>query len=316
MDISVIIPLYNKAPHIKRAIDSILNQTIPVGEVIVVDDGSTDGGGKIVEAITDPRLRLIRQVNCGQHAARNRGTTEASNPFVGFLDADDEWKPDFLIHILRLMTNFPDCGAYATSAQIIKPDGKIVYPKLVDIPPEPWIGIIPNFFILFQAGFAFNCSSIVINKKILQEVGGFPVDTTYSGDVACWVKIAIRYPIAFSPTRSIIYHQEAQNRVGPKYEFLNEMPAIQIIREAIDSGVIPKELQPDALEYSAQKQIEIAVYNVMAGNPHKARQLLATCKHTKKYMSDWLWWRMWASLPAGWPLRILQAKKLLQGKLR
>jgi hypothetical protein len=59
------------------------------------------------------------------------------------------------------MKNFPDCGAYATSAEIISSDGQIAYPHLVGIPPEPWIGIIPNFFELFQAGYAFNASSIV-----------------------------------------------------------------------------------------------------------------------------------------------------------
>jgi len=314
MSFSVVIPLYNKALHIERALKSVFKQTCQDFEIIVVNDGSTDNGREIVEDIHDSRIRLINQSNEGVSVARNNGVEAANNKFVAFLDADDEWLPDFLENIIVLRNNFPECGAYATSSYIIRPDGKIDYPLLVGLPPEPWIGIIPNFFGLFQTGYAFNATSTVVPKKILLDVGGFPAGVKLSEDVACWINIAIRYPIVYNPKRLVIYHQEAFNRSN-MYKNLNEEPYIKIIRDAINNGLIPKELQEEALEFIAQRQIFSATANVMEGNPAYARQLLATCTQTRKYKKMWLWWRLWATFPEGWPLRIMKIKQLLQKRL-
>ena len=94
--VSVIIPLYNKSKYIARALDSVFVQTYRDFEVIVVDDGSTDDGPEIVKGYSDPRIRLIYQVNAGPGAARNRGAEESMGPWLAFLDADDELLPDFL----------------------------------------------------------------------------------------------------------------------------------------------------------------------------------------------------------------------------
>lgn len=88
--VSIIIPLYNKAPYIKRALDSVISQTIQDFEVIVVNDGSTDGGEHIVEGYSDARIHLVHQKNKGVSAARNRGVSLAKSNMVAFLDADDE----------------------------------------------------------------------------------------------------------------------------------------------------------------------------------------------------------------------------------
>ena len=96
MTASVIIPLYNKAPYIQRAFDSVLAQTFRDFELVVVDDGCTDGGAKIVARCSDPRVRIVRQTNAGPGAARNRGLREAQGELVAFLYADDEWLPEFL----------------------------------------------------------------------------------------------------------------------------------------------------------------------------------------------------------------------------
>ena len=311
MSFSVVIPLYNKALHIERALKSVFNQTCQDFEIIVVNDGSSDNGREIVENIHDSRLNLINQSNQGVSAARNRGIAAAQNNYVAFLDADDEWLPNFLENILVLRNNFSDCGAYATSSKIIRPDGKTDYPLLAGIPPEPWIGIVPNFFELFQAGYAFNASSIVVPKQILLEVGGFPAGVILFEDVTCWVNIAIRYPIAFNPKRLALYHQEASNRSNIN-KYVTEAPFVNIIQTAIKDGLISRELQGEALEFLAQRQIFTATANVMEGDPEYARRLLVTCANTKKYKKIWLWWRFWASFPAGWPPRIMKIKQLFQ----
>ena len=94
MKVSVIIPLYNKSQYIARTLDSVLAQTFQDYEVIVVNDGSTDDGPRIVRQYRDPRLRLVSQENRGLSGARNRGIAESRTDWVAFLDADDEWMPE------------------------------------------------------------------------------------------------------------------------------------------------------------------------------------------------------------------------------
>lgn len=89
--VDIVIPLYNKAGCIERAIESIRAQTMTDWRLIVVDDGSTDGGADIVRAITDERIELIQQKNAGPGAARNAGIEKAKSKYIAFLDADDEW---------------------------------------------------------------------------------------------------------------------------------------------------------------------------------------------------------------------------------
>lgn len=95
-------PLYNNRNEVERALRSIAAQTVSGYEVIVVNDGSTDDGEKVVRGMNNPHVRIINQENKGVSAARNRGVGEAENDLVAFLDADDEWNPDFLETIVRM----------------------------------------------------------------------------------------------------------------------------------------------------------------------------------------------------------------------
>src|SRR5687767_12772807 len=94
--VSVIVPLYNKGPYVRRMLDSISAQTFSDFELIVVDDGSTDDGPVQVDRHPDRRIRMVRQANAGPGAARNRGISEASGELIAFLDADDEWLREYL----------------------------------------------------------------------------------------------------------------------------------------------------------------------------------------------------------------------------
>lgn len=313
MKFSVVIPLYNKALHIERAVNSVLRQTCQDFEIIVVDDGSTDGSGEAARSIHDARIRLIEQPNQGVSAARNRGAEVANHPYIAFLDADDEWLPEFLQTMQTLIEAFPNCGAYGAAIRAVRPDGQIYLPDLSKLSPQPWVGILPNFFEIMQDGLSIlHSSAIVVSKEILEQVGGFPVGVVLLEDITCWVKIALRYPIAYCSNRLVIYHQDATNRSNI-HKNLKEAPFVKIIQEALQDGRMPPEVRVDAFEFMAQSQIHAAVANIINGNPGQARDLLFTCRRTKKYKKSWLWWRFWASLPSGWPAGFLKLKHQLLG---
>jgi len=99
-EVDIIIPLYNKADYIRRAINSILRQSVQNWHLIVVDDGSTDSGPDIVRGIKDKRVELLQQTNQGPGAARNAGIARANSSYLAFLDADDEWYPHYLANAL------------------------------------------------------------------------------------------------------------------------------------------------------------------------------------------------------------------------
>lgn len=120
--IAVVIPVHNRRLVVRRAIDSVLRQDLTDFEVIVVDDGSTDGSADVVSEISDNRVRLIRQgARLGANAARNRGVREAQAPLIAFLDSDDEYCLDKLSTVIAAFDREPDLGTLVDSYAIVNP---------------------------------------------------------------------------------------------------------------------------------------------------------------------------------------------------
>ncbi|GAG76177.1 unnamed protein product [marine sediment metagenome] len=189
---TVVIPLYNKALHIKRTLQSVLEQNYKDFEIVVVDDGSTDGGVNIVKQINDNRIRLIQQENQGVSAARNKGIENARNELIAFLDADDEWKPNHLDVLARLIKKFPEAGAYGTAYQKKLKNGKSWIPDFKAIPLSPWEGIVPNYFKAVAVGPEILwTSAIAVWKEVFDKAGYFRVDIRNGEDADMWVRIAI-----------------------------------------------------------------------------------------------------------------------------
>ncbi len=210
--ISVIIPLYNKEKHIKRALQSILDQTVQASEIIVVNDGSTDKSVDAVMEIKDPRIRLVSQPNRGVSAARNNGVRQAANGLIAFLDADDAWKPGFLETILRLRLQYPGAGLYATAYETSHARTGIIKVQYRGIPPEPWEGIIPDFFDSMLGQPPVWTSAAVIPRHVFEASGYFREGEVLAEDVDMWCRVALKFPVAFSTRVCATYYQDAENR--------------------------------------------------------------------------------------------------------
>ena len=196
--ISIIIPLYNKEASIATALRGVLAQTYQDFEVVVVDDGSTDGGAAVVETFDDPRIRLIRQANAGVSAARNRGIAEARGEHVAFLDADDEWMPQFLEEIAALIAEYPECKARATN-YIFNSNGVKSPTILRKMPFAEGRGVLTNYFEVASCSHPpMWTSAVCIDRDLLQEISGFPLGIKSGEDLLTWARIAVRTQWAYS----------------------------------------------------------------------------------------------------------------------
>lgn len=196
--ISVVIPLYNKEKQIARTLRSVFAQTYTDYEIVIVNDGSTDGSAAAVESLEDPRIRLVTQKNAGVSAARNRGIREARGEYIALLDGDDEWKPDFLEKIAGLIQKYPRCDVFATKYAMVDTRGKSIENILNKIKFKNASGIIDNYFEVASSSHPpITSSSVTIRKKALLSVGGFPEGIKAGEDLLTWARLSIRYSIAY-----------------------------------------------------------------------------------------------------------------------
>lgn len=208
--ISVVIPLYNKAQHIAETLSSVLAQSVRPREIIVVDDGSTDGGAHVVRQFESVGVRLITQTNQGVSVARNRGLEEAAGDYVAFIDADDLWLPDHLRVLSELIEKWPEAVLVSTS-HLIKRDG-MVYSAKSSL-PAGWEGCVDNFFTAFANGLSLvNSSAACVKRGSAIELGGFPVGVKRGEDIILWVRLALCGVVAHKSVTTAVYNQGADNR--------------------------------------------------------------------------------------------------------
>ncbi len=212
--LSVVIPLYNKKETIERAVNSVLAQTVQDFELIVVNNGSTDGSGDIVRNFSDPRIRLVEQENQGVSMARNRGVSESTADWIAFLDADDEWRPDFLETVLALREKYPDCKVCATAYEKCNANGIISGIRLT----TPQCGndfVLDDYFETAALSDPPFCSiSILVEKKALLDVGGFPKGIHQGEDLLTWARLAACNRIAYSRKAMSIFYTGEESVMG------------------------------------------------------------------------------------------------------
>ena len=297
--VSVVMPLYNKEKSVPRAINSILKQTEQNFELIVVNDGSTDHSETIVKSInTGGKLKLINQENGGASAARNRGIEEASADLIAFLDADDEWLPEFLETILDLHAQFSEAEVFGTFYYKQDKNGYLLLFKNDHIFYKNWKGIIQNYFEVACQFSPFNSSSVAATKHILEKIGGFPLGVKVGQDVDTWTRLSVAANIAYCNKPLAIIHLGSENRSHSYHpDPSEELHQVNTLRHLLDSGAVPEQFRQSAFEYLAKNQLRFAYNFLELGNIKSAKELIRSSKGTKKYITKWYWLSFCASIP-------------------
>lgn len=225
---SVIIPLYNKRQFISRSIDSVLNQSFSDFEIIVVDDGSTDGGGEFVAAQYGEKVKLVIQDNQGVSAARNKGIQNAGFEYLAFLDADDMWHPNFLMWMSKIVQTHSDASVLGSTYTTELP---------FKLPYNPTIIEIKDYFRKADYNTLFTSSSTVIRKDFFQDNEGFKTHLTKGEDLDLWFRAIAWFGKCFYVNAPLMYYDLTASAGTKQLPDLNRT----IFSELLNPALLPKE---------------------------------------------------------------------------
>jgi glycosyltransferase involved in cell wall biosynthesis len=190
--VSIVVPAYNVASVISRAIESVLDQTFTDFEVVIVDDGSRDDTASVVKQFqSDSRIRYVYQSNKGLPGARNTGIQNSEAELIAFLDADDWWLPTKLEVQVRAMERNPDAGGCFVGATLVFPDGR----QERTSSSSRWAKETMYTRLLFGPAVTGSGSSMTIRKKCFDIVGTFDESMKALEDRDMWLRLAAQFPI-------------------------------------------------------------------------------------------------------------------------
>jgi glycosyltransferase involved in cell wall biosynthesis len=193
--VSVIIPTYNRREFVQEAIESVLRQDFDEREVIVIDDGSTDGTEAALRRF--PSIHYYSQTNQGVSLARNQGLQLAQGALICFLDSDDLWLPKKLSTQVRLMAQHPDVLVSYTDEIWIR-RGRRVNPKKKHQKHSGWV------FAQCLPLCSISPSSVMLRREVFDQVGCFDESLPVCEDYDLWLRIAARFPVTFIAEKLII----------------------------------------------------------------------------------------------------------------
>lgn len=217
MKFSVITPLFNKAPYVAKAIESVLGQSYDDYELIIMDDGSSDGSYEVASKAIEGHgnCHLYRQENAGVSMARNNAVALSQGEFLCFLDADDWWAPTFLEEISSLIEEFPEAGIYGTNYTIVNEAKRKTRVAHVGVEQGFEKGYI-NYCQVYAKTLAMPLwtGSVCMPRKVFEEAGGFPKGIKLGEDFMLWIRIALKHKVAFLNRPLAYYNQDvdASNR--------------------------------------------------------------------------------------------------------
>lgn len=232
--VSVIIPVHNKERYVARALDSVLNQSYPKLEVLIVDDASQDGSLDRVAAFQDPRVRVLKRSvpGPGGYAARNYGIREARGDWVAFLDADDIWMANHLDHAMSIALRYPDVPIISAARLTQKGSQQQLDPYAQRYMKQgPQVLYLTDYLRHACMGMrAMGTNSVLLKRSALVTHSVFPAGRTdRSGDLYAWVALLARLKLmVWSPHVASIYNGDMQGVSR------NSTPSIELFRHMVD----------------------------------------------------------------------------------
>lgn len=282
--ISVIVPSYNRKSTIKRCINSILIQTYPIFEIIIVDDGSDDGTLEFIEKEykSDKRIQIIKQDHKGAQVARNAGIRAAQGEYIAFLDSDDEWLPDKLILQVQELRKNPN--AVICGDGIIQQDWLDSIPKVYDVKEHKnnRIGVKKLFKLHGKSGYVYKeilnnsfClfQALLTSKRHLMDIGMLDenVPTFQEWDTA--IRLAERYEFVYLYKPLFVYHLHDGETISKctrknidGLEYLYEKYQIEIVRQLGCNGLTIKykDLLKKCVKYKDKRAIKYFFKYIMS----------------------------------------------------
>jgi len=238
---SVIVPVYNRAETILRAIESVLSQSRLADEIIVVDDGSDDRTALVLQKHSE-KIQLIQQQNKGVSSARNTGIKSSSGNWIALLDSDDQWLPDKLLMAERFIKEHPNSLVFQSEELWVR-NGKRVNPKNKHKKYDGYIykQSLPLCIV--------SPSAALIKRSLFDELGYFDESLPVCEDYDMWLRVSRKYPIGLDPIPGIIKYGGHPDQLSAKYWGMDRFRIIAMEKQLADLDL------PDKMRYWTLKEV-------------------------------------------------------------
>jgi glycosyltransferase involved in cell wall biosynthesis len=241
MLVSVIIPTYNRARTIERAVNSVLAQTWKEMEIIVVDDGSTDQTGELLKVYGD-KIRVINQQNGGASAARNTGIKAATGEIISFLDSDDEWFPSKTERQVKLLqcTELAGVVCCVCNAKMLFSSGTVTSFQAARLHPKQVEGVWSNPAEVLATRFLFFNQVVAVRRKALDQTGYFRENLRIMEDYDLALRLSLVGPWAFIAEPLVVWHEDAGSGLSRNISQLDICThTMRILKDINDSPRFP-----------------------------------------------------------------------------
>ena len=318
MKISAVIPAYNSAEFIAAAVDSILKQTCPVAEIIVVDDGSVDATERIVRSLPG-NVRYHKQSNQGPSAARNQGIKMAGGDWIAFLDADDQWTPDKIEKQLATLARYPELQLIAGDMAEIDSQNLLLTPSVLakhqllqgfrQLGGQP----VPNALAALLKKNFIPTGTVLVRRDAVLAAGLFNESIRFGEDLELWAKIAARHAITCLPEILMLRRLHGNNATQLTGRMLADLVKVmQSLSSAVAAELRQQGLNPQQLVAGSYADLGYWYFSINdygAAKPALWASLRAAVNRRAAF------YLLCACLPLGWVAGIKSIKSALTRNL-
>lgn len=273
MDISIIIPVYNKFELINRCLDSIFSQSTQYSyEVILVDDGSTDDSVKLIKARNESNIVLYEQQNAGPSAARNKGVELSHGKYCAYLDADDYWGDGFIEKTVSFLEKHNDCVAVNVAQRHLMVSGECIVPSCYEDYSKPFV--LDDFFDFWAKYMHVSTGSVVIRTNVIKQTGGMRTDLRITEDLEFWALISTFGKWGFVP--NVLYTSDGTDTIHNQSDWLEKMQIRWNNAPSVadwEKRIVKRTEQTEAYRKARGRIARNLVYcQLLSGRTHLARQ--------------------------------------------